>query len=286
MGKGGADYTSLMDDATMFKTAKWTTLAISFLTALAGAALIGVGCYGLLNPLGSAMVPMTLPIISVVTGGFVILLSLVGCFGSFGEHRNVLWTYFAIMMGLVFLQIVVGVAALNTRGQTITELADRRWTYLYEHQPRYIRDIEDQYECCGLKFVDDRAWPKPTRSRKACSKNRNFGYERPCIDLIKTEWEDRQRAFGVIVSTLAVLQLLGLVPAYYLASRLPTDEERRNTLLDEHRRLLTGRSCDGYGTHESPWDAEAPANVQHPVGGPAGAYPHFAAGSRPGSRVA
>ncbi|KND02314.1 uncharacterized protein SPPG_02789 [Spizellomyces punctatus DAOM BR117] len=276
MGKGGA-YPD-----QMFKTAKWATLAVSFLTSLLGAALIGLGVYGLLNPLGSALVPMTLPIVAIAVGTSVFILSILGCFGSAMEHRTIVWVYFGIMLALVILQFVVGIVALTNRGDTINELVDKRWDYLYHNKPRHIRDIEDQYECCGLKYLNDRAWPK---YGETCTEK--FGYQRSCLGPVKREWDERQKQFGIGVCVLAALQLLGLIPTYYLASRLPSPEERERDLLEEHRRLLhETQNRGGYGTHgQGPWEGARPGGtLQHPVGGPAGAYTYPT--NRPGSRGA
>ncbi|KAI8907100.1 Tetraspanin family-domain-containing protein [Powellomyces hirtus] len=300
MGKGGAEYTSLSGD-TLYSTAKWAIFVINFLTALAGAALIGVGIYALLNPLGSAMVPMTLPIIAIVAGGLVILLSLLGFFSFWMQDKNMLWIYFALLALLVFVQLVVGVVALNTRGHTIDQLADRRWSYLYEHNPHYIRNIEEQYHCCGLNFVDDRAYPKVSDrlDKHRCSVNKDFGYNRACLGPVRGEWESRQTGFGIAVISLAALQLLALLPAYYLASRLPSAEERERDLLAEFRQRLLdteggNRSAEHGGGYGSTFDAggagplrtdreRTASPVQHTVGRPAGSYPYQ--GSRPGSRA-
>ncbi|KAJ3156124.1 hypothetical protein HDU86_004092 [Geranomyces michiganensis] len=264
-----------MTDDRMLNIAKWSTLIVGILTALAGGSLIGIGIYGLLNPLGSSMVPMTLPIIAIVTGGLLTMISLVGCTGSYAEHKTMLWVFFGLMTALVLLQFVVGIAALSTRGKTIDDLADRRWSYLYENQPRELRRIEEQYQCCGLNYVDDRAWPK---SGKRCSENKDFGYTRACLRPVHNEWEHRQKMFAIVVLTLVSLQLLGLIPVFHLVSNLPSAEKREQDLLDEHRRLLESTSTGGYGSRYH--DAERPPSstggvpIQHPVGGPAGSYPY------------
>lgn len=148
MGKGGADY-SLHDPNR--SRAKWgtvvhgTLVAVGFsahaasahrpcfnlaflllLPQLAGACLVGIGVYGLLNPLGASMVPITLPALAIAAGSSVVLLSLVGCFASFAEHRKLLWIYFALMAALVLLQIVVGATALAARGRTVKQVSKKQ----------------------------------------------------------------------------------------------------------------------------------------------------------------
>lgn len=82
---------------------------------------------------------------------------------------------------------------------------NKRWDYLYEHKPRHIRYIQDQYECCGLEKVDDRAWPK--HGTYTCSTHPSYGYDQPCKNPVKAEWDERQKVFGIGVLTLAGLQV-------------------------------------------------------------------------------
>lgn len=299
MGKGGAD--------TSFEAAKWSTLAVTFLTTIIGAALIGLGVYGLINPLGSAWVPNTLPILSIVAGSIVLLVSLVGFFAAVAEFRSYLYFYFGILLLLVIFQYLIGILALTNRGDVIEQTLDSRWQDLYDHKPRYIRDVEENYACCGLHNTTDRAWPKTYSinvTNEACLQHPDFGYTQSCLGPVMEEWDDRQTKFGIGILVLATLQFLGLIPTYYLASRLPTAMDRDAYLREEHRRLLeshpqgivppapgsygtgsyvgSGRP-NSYGVNE---DAAAAVNgrkAQHPVGGPAGTY--HAPSGRPGSRV-
>ncbi|KAI8817379.1 Tetraspanin family-domain-containing protein [Fimicolochytrium jonesii] len=290
MGKGGADYnpfSSVGGGQGMLQASKWTSFAVSCLTALAGVALIGIGVYGLLNPLGSAMVPMTLPIISIAVGSAVILISVLGSLSSFAEMRTALWCYFWILLAFILLQYIIGIVALSTRGDAIDELADRRWNYLYFNRPKYLRDIQENYECCGLNYLDDRAYPKPERAQDKCSRHPDFAYQRPCIGPIKEEWSERQKVFGITILSLGALQLLGLLPIYYLATRIPTEEERDHARMEEHRRLLERfhgpGGEDGRSTPTSYGGLRGDLPAQHQVGGPAGSFPYPA--KRPGSRV-
>ncbi|KAJ3295131.1 Leukocyte surface antigen cd53 [Borealophlyctis nickersoniae] len=237
---------------------------------------------------------MTLPILAIVAGSLVFFLSLLGCFGTFVEYRKVLFTYFGLLLLLVLFEFLIGILALTNRGETVEQAIDARWQYLYDHKPRYIRDIEEQYGCCGLHNTTDRAWPKRYSinvTAEACVKDPNFGYHQPCLYSVKDEWEDRQTALGIGVIVIASLQFLGLIPTYYLAQRLPANPRDRDlTLQDEHRRLLASHSQrpdlpgslahGGYGTGASTVGADG---IQHPVGGLAGSYHHPT--KRPGSRA-
>ncbi|KAJ3043932.1 hypothetical protein HDV00_003972 [Rhizophlyctis rosea] len=291
MGKGGAD--------PSFEAAKWSTIGTTFLTMLIGGALIGLGVFGLVNPLGTAWVPNTLPILSIVIGGIVFVVSLVGFFAAVGELRTFVYIYFGVLLLLVIFQYLIGILALTNRGEVIATTLDSRWSDLYEHKPRYIRDVEEHYACCGLFNTTDRAWPKTYSinvTNEACLKHPDFGYDQPCIKPVTDEWEERQTIFGIGILVLATIQFLGLIPTYYLASRLPgTAADREAFLREEHRRLINDHpqrpgGYGGVGGVERPGSQYSEdgtlvggRGVQHPTGGPAGAYQ--ASSGRPGSRV-
>jgi len=278
MGKGGAD--------TDFEVSKWGTLLTSLFTAVSGMALIGLGVYALLNPLGSAFIPITLPIIVISVGVLVFILSTVGCFSTVVEARKVLMMYFGILLVLTIFQFVIGILALTTRGEMIGTALDMRWDTLYNEKPRFIRDVEETYACCGLYNLTDRAWPKVSANvtRNTCSENPDFGYQIPCIKPVMADWEGRQSALGIGILVLASLQLIGLIPTYYFAYRLPTADQYGASLREEYDRLLPG--AVGAGGRAPAYGSNNPASrlpAQHSVTAPAGS--HVQPTSRAGARV-
>jgi len=290
MGKGGVD--------TDFEISKWGTLVTSFITAFSGLGLVGLGVYGLVNSLGPAFVPMTLPILAIVAGVLVFLLSIVGCFATVAEHKKIMWIYWSILLVVVIFQFFIGILALTTRGEMIESALDSRWDTLYDHKPRFIRDVEETYECCGLHNLTDRAWPKITVNvtENTCSKNPDLGFQQACLGPVMDEWEGRQTILGIGVLVLASLQFLGLIPTYYFAARLPTPDQYYTSLHDEHSRLVgsTGAGLPG-GLHSNVDGLRAPtygtqegeasrSQVQHSLVGPPGGY--VKPTGRPGAKIA
>jgi hypothetical protein len=58
-----------------------------------------------------------LPVTLIVLGGFVMLVSLIGCVGAAKESGNTLKAYFGILVIIVLIEAAIGVAALANSGR-------------------------------------------------------------------------------------------------------------------------------------------------------------------------
>jgi len=123
---------------------------------------------------------------------------------------------------------------------------DEAWQKAYDNHPSIIRDIEDEYSCCGFKNVEDRAVPK--RSPDACVNSPWFGYDRPCLDSLSHSYKSHQTILGVWGIVLAIIQILALISAYILIAFLPNAREREYQYLSEHDRLVRGHGGIGRRT--------------------------------------
>ena len=120
-------------------------------------------------------VRLTLPIKAfIVLGACVTLASSLGLLGVASNNRGVMLS-FAILLGILILgQVILIVSAASAR-KTTADLVDRSWSNAWKRTPRVIRDVEETFQCCGLKDTKDRAYPKS--SPDACEKSPDFGYK-------------------------------------------------------------------------------------------------------------
>ncbi|KAJ3274457.1 hypothetical protein HK104_004088 [Borealophlyctis nickersoniae] len=109
---------------------------------------------------------------------------------------------------------------------------EKSWEYNYHKHPAAIRNAEETYECCGLRNVTDRAYPKGALN--ACIINPDFMYTRSCLPILEDEFQSRQFMLGVGGLVLALVQGATLVPTWYLVQHL--DEHTGNA--GERARLL------------------------------------------------
>jgi len=87
----------------------------------------------------------------------------------------------------------------------VEDILNKAWQKAYDDRPSIIRDIEDEYSCCGFRKVTDRAVPK--RSPDACVKSPWFGYDRPCLDNLSHAYRSHQTMLGVWGIVLAIIQV-------------------------------------------------------------------------------
>ncbi|KAL7753231.1 hypothetical protein RI367_001006 [Sorochytrium milnesiophthora] len=213
---------------------KWAVFVVSLLTSLAGIVLIILGIYSL-NDATSLLASRTIPIVMMVVGSLVFLISFLGCFGTVTESRSILTVFFSCLLALVLVQVVFAVLALANKGNYENYLEDQ-WQGAYDKHPRVIRDIQEEYACCGFRFTTDRAYPKS--SSDACLKSSEFGYQISCYRELSRRYRSSQTTLGVGAIAIAAVQLLSLLFTFMLIRMLPTAEQQERDLLAEHRRLL------------------------------------------------
>jgi len=184
-----------------------------------------------------------IPVAIIILGIFVFLVSITGCCGAFAENKPILIVYFVILSILVIGQVTIMIVILVDRANTEITL-DQAWQKAYDSRPSIIRDIEDEYSCCGLKNITDRAIPKG--SPEAC--HNIFGYNRPCLDSLSHSYKKHRMTLGIWSFILAIIQILALISAYILIVFLPNTREREYQYLSEHDRLVRGHGGIGRRT--------------------------------------
>ncbi|KAL1922106.1 uncharacterized protein VTP21DRAFT_10748 [Calcarisporiella thermophila] len=225
---------------------KFFVLVVNVLTSLAGLALVILGLVIYLRS-DIALYSKTTPIALMILGAVVFVVSFMGCLGAMGELRSVLIIYFSLLLLLVLVQLFITILAFTPK---IDDAIDAAWQKAYDSDSKLLRDIENEYSCCGLRNVTDRAVPK--RAPDACVTSPYFGYDQPCYRQLRKAYKRNGEAIAIGGLVLAVVQILSLMCAGMLISRIPTPEEREREYLAEHERLVRdGRGLkpgDGYGT--------------------------------------
>jgi hypothetical protein len=219
------------------------------LTMIVGLILAGLGIYGLTSP-DVRFYSNFVPLATLCMGILVFLVSIIGCCGAIWEHRPVLISYLVILFVLVVIQLIAVIITLVDH-QNIENILDKAWQTAYDNHPRVIRDIEEEYSCCGFRGTTDRAVPK--RSPDACIKSPWFGYDKPCFDSLYHAYERHEKSLIIWGIILAVMQVLALVCTYILVVFIPSENVRERQYRAEHERLVQeGRGRSGE-YHASPY---------------------------------
>ncbi|KAG5678520.1 hypothetical protein PVAND_008187 [Polypedilum vanderplanki] len=138
---------------------KYGIFIFNLLCAVAGIALIVVGAIPLfkLDDIRDAFPennPATVPIIIVVLGSIIFIISFFGCCGAIRENQCMVSTYAFFLLILVVLQIVIAVFAFMYTGE-LAKAAENGFNKLWENRDTNnetriaIEGIQRGLRCCG-----------------------------------------------------------------------------------------------------------------------------------------
>jgi len=234
-GKGGSDEAAI-------RSMKLFVIVLNIIAALAGLALVAFGIFALYR---SELVLYTksIPVTLIISGLIVFLISFVGCFGAEMEDKRVLMVYFGAFLLVVLAQVIVTIYAFSNTDK-LDDTLDKAWERSYDHHPKAIRTIEDEFSCCGYRNLYDRAVPAN------CTKSPSYGYETSCYTQLMEAYRNNQTTIGVVGGLLGFLQVVALLSTLALIHHLPNDGQRDRDERGEFERLVSKgrRQGDEYGS--------------------------------------
>jgi len=182
------------------------------------------------------MASITAPVLMIILGCLVFVISFVGCYGAFTANKRAVAAFAGVLFILILIQLVMAITITAMQSKTDSYLDDM-WQSAYDNHPRIIRDIQDQFACCGYKHTDDRAIPKS--SLTACVKSPYFGYTTPCYRSLKHAYKSQEQTIVTIGLVLVSVQIMSLACAFALHRRLTGSchghESEREGLLGQYR---------------------------------------------------
>ena len=82
---------------------------------------------------------------------------------------------------------------------------ERRWMALFRNKnAEAIRRIQEQFQCCGFRNVQDRAWPFPDRGHTARACVEAFDRSRGCLG----GWRQMEQITAGLILLVAVMTFL------------------------------------------------------------------------------
>ncbi|XP_041059052.1 tetraspanin-7-like [Carcharodon carcharias] len=236
---------------------KLSLMVFSFIFWTAGLTMFTVGIWAKIS-LGSYLELSTndypnTPIILLATGAAVIIWGFLGCFSAATEHRCLLKTYGVFQIVVLIGGLSAGLSGLFYR-KDIAEgfhngLSAAIQLYAEdEEKANAIDDIQRTLDCCGVESYKD--WVSSPWSeeqfrngsvplscctvRRGCRNNpvtldaRGI-YKDGCFKKIYDFVNDNMFHIATGALGLAVVQVIGIVLACLLASRIPQPEVQENT---------------------------------------------------------
>ena len=93
---------------------------------------------------------------------------------------------------------------------------DQQWQeFFHSKNSQAIRSIQDEFRCCGLRSIHDRAWPFKDRNHRDNACELQLGYQRSCFGpwrehQQRTSWMVFAAAVFVFVAKVGLLSCFGL----------------------------------------------------------------------------
>ncbi|KAJ1650872.1 hypothetical protein IWQ61_008429 [Dispira simplex] len=225
------------------ETMKVLSAFFSVLVSISGLSLIGLGIYALAATHVTFSGQIWVSIFMIVMGAAVFLVSFLGCYGTMFEKRGVLLAYAIPLLLLVLIQLMLALYAV-VHQVTVQVGLDVAWQNAYDRHPKLLRDIQDEYGCCGFKTVQDRAIPKT--SPNACVESPVFGYNRPCFEVLQRGYQTELRVLVISEFVLIICQALALLCVTIMYKQLTRREEE--VVAEERRPLLHSSDQPEEGT--------------------------------------
>lgn len=117
------------------------------------------------------------------------------------------WSAIIVFVLLIIYETAIATIAL-THVVPPSELIcglERQWGALFSNKnAEAIRRIQEQFQCCGLRNVQDRAWPFPDRSHTARACVETFGRSNSCLG----SWRQMEQVTGGLILLVAIVTFL------------------------------------------------------------------------------
>ncbi|KAM0806137.1 hypothetical protein BDR22DRAFT_791199, partial [Usnea florida] len=117
------------------------------------------------------------------------------------------WSAIVVFVLLVIYETAIATLAL-THVAPPSELIcglERQWSTLFsDRNAEAIRSIQDQFQCCGFRSVQDRAWPFPGRDHTAKACVEAFGRSSSCLG----SWRQMEQVTGGLILLIAIVTFL------------------------------------------------------------------------------
>ena len=114
------------------------------------------------------------------------------------------WSAIVVFVLLVIYETAIATLALThiAPPSELTCGLERQWSALFSGKnAEAIRRIQEQFQCCGFRSVQDRAWPFPDRSHSVRACVESFGRRSSCLG----GWRQMEQVTGGLILLVAVM---------------------------------------------------------------------------------
>jgi CD63 antigen len=229
-----------MVESTGMKCVKYLMIIFNFLFLIAGLALIIVGAVAQAetSKLHSANAAA---IFVIVVGCVIFVLAFFGCCGAYKENRCLLMTFGICMVIMLIVCIAAVIVSFVFRGKAETLLAKMLDETIEDYNPGeknlgFWHELQLNHNCCGVynytdwnrdKHLSNDSYPASCCSiddaSKTCSRKDIVAPSKGCLEVLLPTFQNISLGAGIIVASIAILQILAILFAFCLANAIHKD---------------------------------------------------------------
>ncbi|KAI9292084.1 hypothetical protein K502DRAFT_352353 [Neoconidiobolus thromboides FSU 785] len=205
---------------------KGVLMLLNLLITFVGIELIGLGVYDI----SKGNIPrasFTFPGLLLGLGVLIFLFSFHGHISTYLESKDQLKLYFIILSIFTIIQAIFLGVLIYGRSY-VGDVVNRFWIYAYDDSPYLLRNIEEEYGCCGLHTTIDHAFPK--KEEAACIKSDYFGYQVPCYGFLKNSVATEMTTLIVWISIALAIHFVTTLFTFYTYKNISVPDEREPLL--------------------------------------------------------
>jgi len=176
---------------------------------------------------------VTAPTILIVVGVVIFLVAFLGCCGAVKENHCMVMTFGLLLFVIFVVELAGGISAYVYKSDVKTFLKDNMLNTIKQNKSdaNIIWDeMQTKWRCCGVEGFKDytdnnRTIPKSCDCQVGTDHCKNEIYDQGCLEQMKTKIMNVIGIVGGVAIGLGVVELLGCMFAWCLASAIKRDYE-------------------------------------------------------------
>ncbi|XP_076350702.1 CD63 antigen-like isoform X1 [Tachypleus tridentatus] len=224
---------------------KYLLFIFNFLFVITGIAIIAVGAWvqakatNYVDFLGDRYA--SAPILLIVVGVVIFILSFLGCCGAIKENYCMVMTFGILLFIIFILELAAGITAYVYRNKIEDVIRDKMRKGMmnynktgYEGVTKAWDDVQSNLKCCGANNATE--WRKyyDTKLPYSCCPDGDPSklclviekhYQTGCVDKLAKFVEDKILIVGGVGVGIAFVQVIGIIFSFCLARAIKKEYE-------------------------------------------------------------
>jgi CD63 antigen len=221
---------------------KYLVFIFNLVFAIIGATLLVVGVLFKIdiNILQLNETASVAPLLLIIVGALIFIISFFGCCGAIKESNCMLMTYASLLIFILALQIGIGIFSFiaikddkSLRAEIRNEIKEDFDKYSTSDLARETFDnLQQTIKCCGVDGPEDWSGPIPSSCCKGtpstCKRADEKLFQTGCAKRSYEKLTQVARSVGYVVFGICIAELIGIMFAFCLTNSI-RNQYRRGT---------------------------------------------------------